>query len=324
MKVFIANFGRGNYEWPRCHEGGTVATMNAEAVHRFWLTGDREGYINNCIAHIKTPSGRTPTKPVASRWYNLMTIISETVDDVWIHREKDQLWWTVSKADAPTITEEIEPNSLQKSPRVCVCHKPCESWSNHNKNGNRLEWNTLHPKAKEFLFTEGTLQQLADDNATYAKALIAGDSLAPWHDRPAWRAKAEATRNKSPVTIYNARQRAVVEMAMTVRNTVANANGQEVLRTVKNKEMRFSSQAELEKYIDNLIVDQEGLCAVTNIKLQFKGEHDDAELLCSLDRINSDGHYELGNLQVVCRFVNRCKTDGSDSEFRRLIGIVRA
>jgi hypothetical protein len=33
------------------------------------------------------------------------------------------------------------------------------------------------------------------------------------------------------------------------------------------------------------------------------------------------GHYELGNLQVVCRFVNRRKNDGSDAEFRRLIGL---
>ncbi len=63
------------------------------------------------------------------------------------------------------------------------CHKPCEPWSNHNKTGNRLEWNALHPKAKEFLFTEGTLQQLADDSAAYAMALIAGDNPAPWHDR---------------------------------------------------------------------------------------------------------------------------------------------
>lgn len=173
MKVFIANFGRGNYEWPKCHERNTVATMNAEAVHRFWLNGDRESYINHCIAHIRTPSGRTPTRPVASRWYNLMTIISETSGDVWIHRAKEQLWWTVSKAEAPTITEESEPSSLQKSPRVYVCHKPCEPWSNQNKKGNRLEWDALHPKAKEFLFTEGTLQKLADDNAAYAMSYSA-------------------------------------------------------------------------------------------------------------------------------------------------------
>jgi hypothetical protein len=298
--------------------------MHAEAVHHFWVNRDREGYINHCIAHIKTPSGRTPTRSVASRWYNLMTIISETSGDVWIHRERDQLWWTISKVDAPSITEEIEPNSLQKSPHVYVCHKPCEPWANHNKKGTRLEWNALHPKAKEFLFTEGTLQKLGDDNAAYALTLIAGDDLTLWHDRPEWRAKLKAAPTRNPIAIYNARQRAVVEMAMTARGTAANANGQEVQRTVKNKELRFPSPTELEKYIDGLIEDQEGLCAITNIKLQFRGEHDDNELLCSLDRIDSNGHYEAGNLQIVCRFVNRWKNDGDDAEFRRLVGLVRS
>jgi len=133
-----------------------------------------------------------------------MTIISETNGDVWIHRERDQLWWTVSKADAPEIIEEIEPNSLQASPRVYVCHKPCEPWANHNKKGNRLEWKTLHSKAKEFLFTEGTLQKLGDDHAEYALAMIAGTDLTPWYDRPTWRAKAAAARSGS-LSLYTMR-----------------------------------------------------------------------------------------------------------------------
>ena len=28
MRVFIANFGEGNYEWPVCKERSTIATMN--------------------------------------------------------------------------------------------------------------------------------------------------------------------------------------------------------------------------------------------------------------------------------------------------------
>ena len=71
LKVYIANFGRENYEWPRCLERSTVATMNAEPVHGFWLARDRESYIRYCIEHVKTASGITPTRPVASRWFNL-------------------------------------------------------------------------------------------------------------------------------------------------------------------------------------------------------------------------------------------------------------
>jgi hypothetical protein len=59
------------------------------------------------------------------------------------------------------------------------------------------------------------------------------------------------------------------------------------------------------------------------IQLQHDGDDDDVELLCSLDRIDSDGHYEAGNLQIVCRFVNRWKNDGDDAAFRRLIALVR-
>jgi hypothetical protein len=47
-------------------------------------------------------------------------------------------------------------------------------------------------------------------------------------------------------------------------------------------------------------------------------------MLASLDRINSDGHYSDGNLQVVCRFVNQWKSNMPDGEFRRLLGMVRA
>jgi hypothetical protein len=321
LKVYIANFGRENYEWPRCLERSTVATMNAEPVHGFWLARDRESYIRYCIEHVKTASGITPTRPVASRWFNLMTVLSESADDVWIHREKEQLWWTVSKIEPATMTLEDDPKPLRGARRVYVCHKPCDPWSNHNKRGNRLDWNSLHARAKEFLFTEGTLQQLAPDNAEYALALIAGDDLGRWHNQPIWQAKSAAARAR-PVTVFNARQRTAARMAMTAFATVAGANGQQVLRTVKNKEMRFSRD-ELEKYILDLIEAQEGLCAVTQLTLQLDGEYDDAELLGSLDRIDSDGHYEPGNLQIVCRFINRWKGAGDDSQFRRLIELVQ-
>lgn len=62
---------------------------------------------------------------------------------------------------------------------------------------------------------------------------------------------------------------------------------------------------------------------LTGLVLQYDGEADDRALLCSLDRIDSDGHYEPDNLQVVCQFVIRWKSDSKDLEFRRLLALVR-
>lgn len=59
------------------------------------------------------------------------------------------------------------------------------------------------------------------------------------------------------------------------------------------------------------------------LQLQWEGESNDAELLASLDLIDSDGHYEADNLHVVCRFVNRWKGADPDEEFRRPLDLVR-
>lgn len=116
--------------------------------------------------------------------------------------------------------------------------------------------------------------------------------------------------------------RTVAMLADRAFATAAQSNGEPVLKAVKVKDCRFSPE-ELRSYIEALIREQGHACAVTGLPLQFEGECDDPEMLCSLDRIDSDGHYERGNLQVVCRFVNRWKSDSDDADFRRLIEIVR-
>lgn len=322
MKVFIANFGRENYEWPVCHARGTIANMNEASAQAYWEAGDREGYILLRMKG-KTAAGITPTRSVASRWFNLMSIVSQSNGDLWIHREKHQLWWTRSRSDPAVFEPKIEPVGDRRN--VIVCHKPCEPWSDKNRKGNRLDWNGLHPKAREFLFTEGALQQLGDDNAEYAIALIDGADLSPWHSRADWKEKAEKTRTKrSFAAIYDPKGRAAWRMATTARETVAGSNGQQALHTVKNKELKFASQQEFERYLIDLLDMQEGLCAISGLILQYDGEYDDVEMLCSLDRIDSDGHYESGNLQVVCRFVNRWKGSDGDDAFRRLISVIRS
>ncbi len=111
-------------------------------------------------------------------------------------------------------------------------------------------------------------------------------------------------------------------MRLSVENTVKNSNGQLVERSVKNKELRMTS-AELERLIASLLDLQDNRCALTGIPFNFIGPDADKNLLPSLDRIDSNGHYEVGNLQVVCQFVNFWKGDSDNAEFQRLLMLIR-
>ncbi len=323
MKVYIANFGRENYAWPDCLARNEIATMQDERVHDLWVNGDRTKYIDYCVANLKTLKGIAPTRAVAGRWCNLGTIITESSGDMWLHQDGKYLWWTVTTDEPPIIELGPDARPLPGSPpNVYFYRKPAQPWSNKNKSGATLLWKGMHPKAPDFLVTEATLQQLGDDYAEYALALVEGADLRPWHDRKEWKAKTEKGSRKHPTQSLNARQVTFFDMANTAWDTTLKANGQQELRTIKNKDFGFADRIELARYIADLFDSQEGLCAVTGLSLQFKGG-DDHQLRCSLDRIDSDGHYERGNLQVVCKFINKWKSNGDDMEFRRLINVVR-
>ncbi|WP_417477285.1 hypothetical protein [Maricaulis sp.] len=108
-------------------------------------------------------------------------------------------------------------------------------------------------------------------------------------------------------------------------NTVAGANGQETVRTIKNKTLGFpGGRNELMAYIQNLFADQDGRCALTDLPMLADGSDVDPACLLSLDRIDSDKGYEPGNLQLVCHFANMWKCAEDDGEFRRLVALVRS
>jgi hypothetical protein len=323
MRVFIANFGRENFAWPQCLDRHEIATVQDERVHDFWHKGDRLGYIDFCIENLKTLKGIAPTRPVAGRWFNLGTIITTSTDDMWLHQDGKYLWWTIT-TDAPaiiTLGHDTKP-SLAGAPNVYFYRKPALPWSNRNKLGQHLNWQGIHPKAPDFLITEATLQQLGEDYAGYAISLIEGKNLKSWHERTDWKGKTQTGSRRNPSTSYNSKQLTFSNMANNAWDTSRSSNGQQALRTIKNKNFMFMDRSDLERYIRDLFDSQEGLCALTGLSLQFL-DGDDSSLICSLDRIDSQSHYERGNLQIVCRFVNSWKSDTEDNEFRRLIAKVQ-
>jgi len=105
--------------------------------------------------------------------------------------------------------------------------------------------------------------------------------------------------------------------------TVANANGQTVERVLKEKNLGFTSEDELRAYIEDLIADQDRHCALTGMPVNFNETDGDPEMRASLDRIDSSGDYEVGNLQIVCRFANRWKGADDNDSFVRLVSALR-
>lgn len=132
-----------------------------------------------------------------------------------------------------------------------------------------------------------------------------------------WVSKLERQNNGE---IKDARFKAVWSMANQAEKTAKQSYGQAVERTVKNKDLRLSKEA-LISHLNELLDETGNRCAITGLTLQFEGLDD--QLRPSLDRIDSNGHYESGNLQVVARFINFWKSNTEDTEFRRLIAIVR-
>jgi len=322
MNVYIANFGTGNWAWKDCLQRSTIAVMDDVRVHPYWQRGDREGYVAEAMRVLQSKSGTPPIRGVATRWFNVPTVMTQTAGDLWVHREKEQVWWTESLHQPATYEVMADPDPRGAPNEIFVYHKLCKPWSSNTRKGGSLLWAAIHPKAREFLFTEGTCQQLAPDNAIYAQALIDGNDLSSWHSRSDWRAK-EDRSGKGAVKVFNPIELSAARMADTAWQTVAQSGKMSIV-TAKDKRGIFSTKRELEAYVVALIESQERLCALTGMTMLLDSFDGDSELRCSLDRIDSSGHYEAGNLQVVCKFANRWKGASENSGFKRLVEMIRA
>ncbi|WP_444857283.1 hypothetical protein [Sphingosinicella sp.] len=124
------------------------------------------------------------------------------------------------------------------------------------------------------------------------------------------------------VRFAGARVRSIFEMAENASRATAQS-GKESRFIHKEKQMHHHRQ-ELERIIAKLADAQSGLCSLTGLPLQWRGDHEDDAMLASLDRIDSSGHYVEDNLQIVCRFANQWKSSMPDGEFRRLLSSVRS
>jgi hypothetical protein len=319
-QVYIVNIGEGNALWPVAKANGTIITIDNLTVHPFWQAGDRDAFIQTAMAETLTARGERPSRPTAGRWYNLIDELRDTEGDLWITRQSDALWWTTSLPGE--LREQVRPsvNPRRDGPEVWHIEKPCRPWSDRDGEGRALRWGALHPKARDFLSTEATFQKLANDRgyADYSRALVAGEPLSAWHSTPLFAVKLAHAKSRGG-RIFSPKEIAAARMARTMLNTVAQANGQTIERRVKEKTTTLSLQ-ECEQLLRVKMGEQEDRCALTGLPLGYDSECDDPEMLASLDRIDSAGHYTPENVQIVCRFMNRWKGADADTLVRRLLG----
>ena len=117
-------------------------------------------------------------------------------------------------------------------------------------------------------------------------------------------------------------QQTAARMIATAKQT-ALQSGQELLSVTKDKQFRFPSDAAAREYAVDLMKKQEGRCALTGLQMLLDEKAGDDQLRYSLDRIDSSRHYEPGNLQVVCKFINKWKGAMANEEFKRLLAFPR-
>jgi hypothetical protein len=135
-------------------------------------------------------------------------------------------------------------------------------------------------------------------------------------------AMTKAAGGSSDGRIVGGWERSVIEMRTSILNTVRNSNGQIVERVVKDKQLLMDS-AKLDELIRSRLELQQGKCNLTGLTLHAHGPDADPNLLPSADRIDSGRHYELDNIQIVCRFINFWKGASDNAEFQRLLMLVR-
>ena len=123
---------------------------------------------------------------------------------------------------------------------------------------------------------------------------------------------ARAAANATPSTLSSP-ESASLEHMLAMARQACSQSGEIRSSVAKAKRVLFADDGAFRRHLADLLVQQEYRCAITKLPLQFEGSCADDDLLASLDRIDSDGDYSVGNLQVVCRFVNRWKSDGTDA-----------
>lgn len=313
-EIYIAMTGYGNELWGKCLAEKLIALGFNKPYFDAWHAGDYAAYLalESAAAEPGTPEG--DIKAQATLWYGRATRIAASEGDTWLHRDGLNLYWAETTSEPPVFAPYAD--------KVMIA-KPVGGWSRRNKKTVPLTWNSVHPKVKDYLVTQQAIFRVVnEDMKAYLRALIDGDDLSYWHDRQDWKKRlGEGKYLGKNVTLS---EMALTRMMLSIKDTVKNSNGQMVLKTLKDKKL-LCTETEMKAHLADLMEAQQGLCKITGLPMHLDGQENlDKDMLASADRIDSNGHYAIGNIQLVCRFVNFWKCAQENGRFIELLDRVVA
>jgi hypothetical protein len=323
-RVFIKNFGDGNYMWPRAKDRAEMTLISDSVSFEYVTAGDERGYRDYVSCHLKTSRNKVPDKSTQTLWWNSHERFSSiTQDDLIVHDDGTHLYWTQIELGSTTYETEPDPHPFgRENAMLTISVRPTQGWSYRNRKGHPLLLRGLHPRVREILRTQMTMATARLDYAAYAHALIAGENLSEWHERPDWKAALEEQRWDALAYVGDW-EKQKTSMAYNALAAVGQS-GHKTTNIRKTEDFGFENDKALKRYIDWLQQQQGGRCALTGLTYKFVKDNADRARVVSLDRIDSTLGYVPGNLQLTCHFANMWKGASDNTRFIELIESVKA
>lgn len=323
MKVFRINLGHGNLFWEEALARGEILLYEDQEVFEEYQRGGDANAVTAAMKRCHRRYQWDETNDGAfTYWRNLRPRFVESDGDLWLHIHGDRIWWAISR-DEISVGErrEIDSDTGVKRPIIPLWKATKSGWSNETRDGVRLTPGNVQPHAWRHIHLQGTFDKLNDNVAAYFKALIAGQDTSQlvtgdkwqqdarkhgYHQRPTFSPEWEATANRIWAQMIDSTSR----------------SGQTEERVIKVKRNRFASRTDFFLFFEKLRLKQANKCVYTGLTM-VRDDQDPEELRASLDRIDSDGDYAEANVQLVCRFINKMKSDTAHEDFARQITLIR-
>jgi len=323
-RVYIKNFGDGNYMWPEALDRSVLCLISDAHAHQLFKADNNEEYRNYARTSLKTARLKPPDEGIITLWWNTHTKIeAATPDDVFIHDDGKHLYWSQLE-DAP-ITYETRPDPFprgREGAEVIITLRTCQPWTNLNLKNVPLSLGTIHPHAPHVIRTRMTMAEAKKENSQYILSLLRGESLEFWHSLPDWKETYDK-KGKDLGRSFDLWETSAIDIIYNAKEA-SKQSGKEVISRKKEKIYGFRDDDELMHYIMELHQFQGGTCELTGLKYTPRTPKFRGDMMMSLDRIDNDLGYIRGNLQLTCWFANRWKGSSNNSDFLNLIEKIKS